>query len=175
MSQTEATSTALQTMRAGIDKAQSDAAAMHGVAEEISARAAAAGFGGIVAGMTQVRDRIRELQARLGTAAGSVNEASTTFAEVPKEASPAEVIAALNRVAARVNTAHEAVGMVVGSVDEVRTLVGRVLQGGDPGPLLSRLAAINEILTTAAQRGSAARQSLAEAVGEAQRMGSSGN
>ncbi|MGI5211790.1 DUF6244 family protein [Plantactinospora sp. CA-290183] len=175
MSQTDAISGELRAMLAGIDRAQSTAAATQHEAEQVAAKAAAAGFTGIAAGMTQVREAIRDLQARLNSAGGSVNDASAAVAAVPKEASPAEVITALTRVTDKIDTAHQGVGSSVSRVDETRTLVTRVLQGGDPGPLLSMLGTIKEILTSVAQRGGVAKQTLTTAVNDARRMGNSGN
>ncbi|MGI5147190.1 DUF6244 family protein [Plantactinospora sp. CA-294935] len=175
MSQIDAISGELRSMRAGVDRARSTASATAQEAEQVATRAAAAGFSGIVAGMSQVREAIRSIQAGLGNVDGAIDQASTSVVAVPKEGSPAEVIEALNRAADRVSTAHDGVGSSISSVDEARTLVLRVLQGGDPGPLLSMLGTIKEILLLVAQQGGAVKQSLASAVNDARRTGNSGN
>ncbi|MDW5327526.1 DUF6244 family protein [Plantactinospora sp. KLBMP9567] len=175
MSQTDAIGNELRSMRAGIERARSTASATGREAEQVATRAAAAGFSGIVAGMSQVREAIRNIQAGLGSVDGAVNDASNSLVVVPKEASPAEVIEALNRAADRVGTAHDGVGSSLSKVDETRALVARVLQGGDPGPLLSMLGTIKEILLLVAQHGGAVKHSLASAVTDARRTGNSGN
>ncbi|GIG90742.1 hypothetical protein Pen02_56780 [Plantactinospora endophytica] len=175
MSQTDAISGELRSMRAGVDRARSTATATAQEAEQVATRAAAAGFTGIVAGMSQVREAIRNVQGGLDNVHVAIDQASTSVVAVPKEASPAEVIEALNCAADRVDTAHDGVGSSIGKVDDARTLVVRVLQGGDPGPLLSMLGTIKEILLLVAQQGGAVKQSLASAVHDARRTGSSGN
>jgi hypothetical protein len=175
MSQTDTIIDELRAMQAGVDRAQSTAAAADSEAEKVAVRAAAAGFSAIAVSMSQVREAIKEVLARLGSVNGSVNEASTSVTAVPKEASPAQVISALTRAVEKVNAAHEGITACIGRVDETKTLTMRVLQGGDPGPMLSMLDSIKEILVLVTQRGGTARQSLTTTVSEAGQMGNSGN
>ncbi|MGX7676606.1 DUF6244 family protein [Plantactinospora sp. DSM 117369] len=175
MSRTDAISSELRAMRAGLDRAHSAAAAADQEAGQVAARAAAAGFSGVAVGVSRVQEAIRELRNALSRVDDTVSKALALVGAVPKEASPAEVIDALSRVEDTVGAAGERVGSSVNKVDETRSLVARVLQGGDPGPLLSMLGSIKEILVMVGQRGGAARQALEPAINDARRTGSSGS
>jgi hypothetical protein len=165
----------LRAIQAGIDKAQSTAAATDSEAEKVAVRAAAAGFSMIAVGMSQVREAIRQVQARLGSIGGSVNEASAFVTAAPKEPSPAQVLAVLTRTVEKMNAAHGEIAACIGKVDETKLLIMRVLQGGDPGPMLSMLDTIKQILVLLAQRGGTAKQSLTTAINEARQTGNPGN
>lgn len=175
MSQTETILAELRTVQAGVDRARSSTAALDGEAERVASRAAAAGFGMIATGMSQVREALRDFQARLGRIGGLANEASVPATAASEQPTPEQVIATLTNAAEKVNNIHQEIGASIGRVDEIRTLITRVLQGGNPGPMLSMLENLKQIVSLIAQRTGTTRQSLQAAINEARQTGNSGN
>lgn len=175
MTQTDTIGRELRTIQVGIETARAAAAAIDQEAEQVKARALAAGFSGIATGVAQLGEMAKQLQSQLGSVRDAVDQAATSVGAAPHKATPAAVIEVLNRAVDDVNTAHDGVGSCVSKIEETRELVMRVLRGSDPSFMLSRLNSMKEILLSVAQRGSAARQALSVAINDALLVGSSGN
>ena len=165
----------LQVMRAGIERARTAAASAQHEAERVAGQAAAGGFSGIVAGMIQVRNTLKDLQASLVGVNGSLDEASAAVVPVPREASPAEVVTSLGRASDKVKAVHDGIGAATAKADEAATLVARVLAGGDPARLLGTVGTVKETLATVRQRAASIDESLTAAAATARRVGNSGN
>lgn len=165
----------LQAMRAGIERARTAAASAQHEAERVAGQAAAGGFSGIVAGMIQVRNTLKDLQASLVGVNGSLDEATASVVPVPREASPAEVVTSLGRAGAKVKAIHDAVGAATAKADEAVTLVARVLQGGDPARLTGTLGTIKETLAAVRQQAASVDESLSAAAATARRVGNPGS
>ncbi len=109
MSLTDSIGVDVQSMTAGVARAQQEAAAAdHGV-EQIAARAVASGFVGITAGLARVRQMIGQARSRLTEAADVLGEASRAVGSVGRQPSPQETIAALTPAIAALTTAEGSV------------------------------------------------------------------
>lgn len=161
----------LRAMRAGIEQARTAAASAQHEAERVAGQAAAGGFSGIVAGMIQVRNALKELQAGLAGVTGALDETTATVVPVPWEASPAEVLATLGRAGDKLRTVQDGIGAATAKADEVATLVARVLAGGDPGRLLGALGTVKETLTAVRQQAGTVDESLTAAAATARQVG----
>lgn len=161
----------LQAMRAGVERARTASAAAQHEAERVAGQAAAGGFSGIVAGMIQVRNTLKELQAGLTGVTGRLDEAAATVVPVPREPSPAEVLATLGRAGDRLRAVQDGIGAATAKADEAATLVARVLQGGDPAQLLGALGTVKETLAAVRQRAGTVDESLTAAAATARRVG----
>ncbi|MEV0005628.1 DUF6244 family protein [Micromonospora sp. NPDC050980] len=175
MSHIEKIAGEFRALMAGVERARGLAAAADSQAQEVTARAAAAGFAAVAAGMTRVRTAITGIQGGLGGLAGSFGEAAKATAAVPREATAQETIAALTPVVSATDSARDATTGAIAQVGEAQQLVAMVLQGGQPGPLLQALESVKQVLVLVAQRAGAARQFAEAAIAEARQLGSSGN
>ncbi|MFG1849646.1 DUF6244 family protein [Micromonospora carbonacea] len=165
----------LRALTAGVDRAQVLTAAVDRQAQEIALRAAAAGFAGIAAGITQVRATVSTIQGGLGSLAAAVGEATTAAAAVPRQAATQETITALAPVQQRITAARESATATINHLDDARNLVSVVLQGGQPGPLLQALDGVNQVLVLVVHRAGTAGQAVEAATGQARQLGASGN
>jgi len=165
----------LRAMSAGVDKAQANTAVADGIAQKIATRAAGAGFAGIAAGMSGVRNAIGEIRVRIAAAGGSITQAATAVVAAPREMSPEQTIAVLAPVQQTIDVTHAQVAAAVAKVDEAKQLAAAVLRGGQPGPMLSALEAVKQILVLVAQRAGSTKQQVQTGVGEARQTGASGN
>ncbi|TDB81554.1 DUF6244 family protein [Micromonospora sp. KC721] len=172
MSHIEMVTGELRALMTGVEKAQGLAAAADGQAQQVTLRAAGAGFAAVAAGMARVRGAIASIQAGLGGLAGSIGEATKMTAAVAREATPQETIRGLAPVQDRVDSAREAAAAVITQVGAARQLAAVVLQGGQPGPLLQSLENIKQVLVSVVQRANSARQAVEVAVAEARQLGS---
>ncbi|MEU4592267.1 DUF6244 family protein [Micromonospora aurantiaca (nom. illeg.)] len=175
MSHIEKIAGEFRALMAGVERARGLAAAADSQAQEVTVRAAGAGFAAVAAGMVRVRKAINGIQDGLGSLAGSVGEAAKATAAVPREATPQETIAALAPVVSAADSARDATTGAIAQVREAQQLVAMVLQGGQPGPLLQALESIKQVLVLVAQRTSATRQFTEAAIADARQLGSSGN
>jgi hypothetical protein len=165
----------LRALMAGVERARGLAAAADSQAQEVTLRAAGAGFAAVAAGMVRVRNAITGIQGGLGGLAGSVGEAARATAAVPREATPQETIAGLTPVVSAADSARDAATGAIAQVGEAQQLVTVILQGGQPGPLLQALESIKQVLVLVVTRTGAARQFIEAAIAEARQLGASGN
>ncbi|NIL40718.1 hypothetical protein HCB17_05675 [Salinispora arenicola] len=175
MSHIEKIAGELRALMAGVERAWGLAAAADRQAQEVTLRAAGAGFAAVAAGMARVRNAITGIQGGLGSLAGSIGEAAKATAAVPREATPQETIAGLTPVLSATDSTRDAATGAITQVGEAQQLVNMVLQGGQPGPLLQALDSIKRVLVLVAQRTGTVRQSIEAAIGEARQLGASGN
>jgi hypothetical protein len=175
VSQVERIAGELRILTTGVERALGLTAGVDNQAQEVMARAAAAGFAAVAAGMGRVRAGISTVQGGLGGLAGVVSEASTAIAAVPQQASPQETISGLSPVSSAVVRAREAATAAIAQVGEAQQLVVTVLQGGQPGPLLQALDSVKEVLVLMVQRTAEIGDLVDAAVKEAGQLGSSGN
>ncbi|TDC40020.1 DUF6244 family protein [Micromonospora sp. KC213] len=172
MSHIEMVTGELRALMTGVEKAQGLAGAADSQAQQVTLRAAGAGFAVVAAGMARVRGAIASIQGGLGGLAGSIGEATKMTAAVAREATPQETIRGLVPVQDRVDSARDAAAAVIAQVGEARQLAAVVLQGGQPGPLLQSLESIKQVLVSVVQRANSARQAVEVAVAEARQLGS---
>ncbi|TDC61057.1 hypothetical protein E1258_12715 [Micromonospora sp. KC207] len=165
----------LRGLMAGVERAQGLAAAADRQAQEVSLRAAGAGFAAVAAGAVRVRRAIIGIQGGLGGLGGSLGEAAKATAAVPNEATPQETIAGLAPVQSAVDKARETAAGVITGVGEAQQLVAGILRGGQPGPLLQALDSIKQVLVLVVAGTGGARQSIEAAIAEARQLGTSGN
>jgi hypothetical protein len=125
--------------------------------------------------MSQVRNAINEVRARLHTATDAIQNAATAVGSAPNEGSPQQVIAALSPAVDRTDTANREITAALGRADDIHRLVTQVLQGGNPGPMLSMLNDLKQTLARERQHAEQARHHLTEAVTQARQLGESGN
>ncbi|NGM15873.1 DUF6244 family protein [Verrucosispora sioxanthis] len=175
MSLTDSIGVDVQSMTAGVARAQQEAAAAdHGV-EQIAARAVASGFVGITAGLARVRQMIGQARSRLTEAADVLGEASRAVGSVGRQPSPQETIAALTPAIAALTTAEGSVTAAASAIDDARRLATTALQGGQPGPTLARLQQMLQILAAVRVQGTTARQHVDAALAQARQVGDLGN
>ncbi|TDC58600.1 hypothetical protein E1258_20530 [Micromonospora sp. KC207] len=175
MSHIEKIAGELRALMAGVERARGLAAAVDRQAQEVTLRAAGAGFAAVAAGMVRVRSAITGIQGGLGSLAGSIGEAAKATGAVPREATPQETIAGLAPVLSAADSARDAAAGAIAQVGEAQQFVAMVLQGGQPGPLLQALESVKQVLVLVVQRTGAARQFVEAAIAEARQLGASGN
>lgn len=175
MSDIETITTDLQAMAAGVEKAQTAAAAADRTAQEVALRAVRSGFVGIAAGLTAIREAVKEIQGRVGGLANSIRDASKPVAAAAKEGSPQQTIAVLSTATTKVTSAREGLTAAVSKISDVQRLATIVLQGGQPAPLVSALEGIKGVLIEVAQRADVTKDHLGAAMAEARRIGEAKN
>lgn len=175
MSDIDTISNELRALAAGLDKAQANAAAADSRAQEIAARAARSGFTGIAAGVSRIREAIREIRGRLAGVSRSVSEAAAPVAAAPKELSPQQTVVVLTPATEKITAARDGIAATVAKVDEAQRLTAAALQGGQPGPMLAALEAVKQVLIQVAQRCAVANQQVGAAIAAARQVGDQGN
>ena len=175
MSHIEKITGELNALTAGVERAQTLAAAADNQTQEAALRAASAGFAAVAAGLTRVRDAISAIRGSLGGLATMIGEATKATSTVPQGASPHETIAGLTPVQHGTDGIRETAAATIAQLDQARQLVTGVLHGGQPGPLLQSLESIKQVLTLIVTRTATARQAVETAVAEARQLGSAGN
>ncbi|RLK09788.1 hypothetical protein DER29_6350 [Micromonospora sp. M71_S20] len=175
MSSIEEITGELHALAAGVERAQHLAAAADSQAQEITVRAAGAGFTAVAAGIARVRTALSTIQGGLGSLATAVGEAVKAAASVPRQATPQETIAGLTPVQQGIASAREITTATMTQVDNARQLVSAALHGGQPGPLLQSLDSIKQVLVLLVQRSGTAQRAVEAATNQARQLGSSGN
>jgi hypothetical protein len=175
MSLTDTIGAGVQSMAAGVDRAQQEAGAVDHAIEQITARAVASGFVGITVGLARAREALGQARSLLAQADGILGEASRSLTAVAQQPSPQETIAALTPVTAALSAVDGHITAAASSVDDTRRLVTAALQGGQPGPTLSRLQQVLQVLVAVRASGTEARQHVDAALAQAQQVGELGN
>ncbi|MEV7230302.1 DUF6244 family protein [Polymorphospora sp. NPDC051019] len=124
--------------------------------------------------MTQVRETVATVQGSLASLAGATDEARTSTATVPHEASPDATVASLSFVRDAVDRTRDATARTVSQVGDAQQLVVRTLHGGEPGPMLQALEAVKQVLLMVLQKVETALQLVNAATAEARQLGSAG-
>ncbi|MEH0972805.1 DUF6244 family protein [Micromonospora sp. CPCC 205546] len=174
MSLTDSISDDLRAMAAGVDTAQQQAAAAEHAVAQIAARAVAAGFTGVAVRLTQVRELVGHVRARLTTVGGVLDEAPRVATAIAQQPSPQDTVSALTRLAATVSTVDAAVVAAAAGVEQGRRLTAATLHGGQPGPTLAHLQRLGQSLTTIKARTGEARQHVEAALTQARHIGGLG-
>lgn len=175
MSHVEKITTELRTLTAGVERAQSLAAAADQQAQEIALRAGGAGFAAVATGVARIRGIITTIRGGLGGLAGAVGDATKRSAGVPQQATPEDTITGLTPVRSAVDGIRDQTAVTITHVGEAQQLVVRALQGGQPGPLLQALESVKQVLVMLVQRTATTRQVVDAAIAEARQLGASGN
>ncbi|MEV2241043.1 DUF6244 family protein [Micromonospora sp. NPDC049891] len=175
MSHIEKITGELRALMAGVERAQGLVAAADRQAQEVTLRAAGAGFAAVAAGMARVHNAITGIQGGLGSLAGSIGDATKSTAAVPHEATPQQTASGLAPVLGATDSARDAARGAIEQVGAAQQLVTMVLQGGQPGPLLQALDSVKQVLVMVSARTGAVRQAVEAAITEARQLGSSGN
>lgn len=165
----------LRALTAGVERAQSLAAAADSQAQQIAVRAAGAGFAAVAAGVARIRVSISTIRGGLGGLAAAVGEANTAAAGVPQQGTPQETMTGLAPVQQRIVSAREATTATISHVDDARQLVSAVLHGGQPGPLLQALDSIKQVLVLLLQHSGTAQRAVEASTAQARQLGASGN
>ncbi|MEV0392908.1 DUF6244 family protein [Polymorphospora rubra] len=165
----------LRTLAATVDRARSQTAAIDDALTRISTTAAAAGFTGIVARLTAVREVVADVHRRLAAAGDVLGHAFRSVAAVPGQPSPHDITNALNPALAALTAVDGGLGEAASRVEQATRLVTATLQGGEPGPTLSRLQQLSRTLTAAKAHGHAARQRVKSALTRARQVGATGH
>jgi uncharacterized phage infection (PIP) family protein YhgE len=161
----------LAAMGAAIGSAQNTAAEAEDAAEQIADRAAAAGFTGIADGMSQVRDAVQEIRARLSSADDELGQVYAPIDTAPTKETPEQVVGAVAPATQHIGSVYETIAATIDKVDDTGQLVAAVLDGGEPGPMLSRLDAIKQELEQVASRCDTAKRHVETVLAEARQTG----
>jgi Family of unknown function (DUF6244) len=165
----------LQAMGQGTGNARAAVAAAAAAATAIANQAAAAGFHGVAASMSQVARAITDLQPRLSGVGRTIEETATVVGAVPPRPTPEEAKATLGPAKERATTAGQSARAVMQAVDDIRNMATAALRGGQPGNLLAMLQAITRSLEEIVQRAGRAGAHVQRAIDDATRLGDAGN
>lgn len=174
MSLTDSISDDLCAMTAGVGAAQRQAAAAEHVIAQIAARAVAAGFAGIAAGLAQVGEVVGRARARLTAIDAILGETTRSVASAAQQPSPQETISALTPLLTVLSRVDAEVAASSGGIEEARRLVTVALRGGQPGPTLARLQQLSQGLSAVKARGNQARHHVEAALAQARQVGDVG-
>jgi cytosine/adenosine deaminase-related metal-dependent hydrolase len=171
MSQLDAVGAGLKAMIGDVDHAQTDAAAAEERARDVIERMAAAGFDGIVQGMTIVENTIGQLRQGLHQLGQQVQDTTEPITTAGTDPSPEKTIATLTPVADHLDAASSLIGQLRHTADEARRLTAQVLEGGEPGPLLSQLEGVDQQLASVEERRHSTATVVSETIAEARKAG----